>query len=207
MVAVVIGGIFHWYWGLFVVLFGMFCVWLGATASASIKQRNEARQALENLSQTPLVMECNSYEKRLVGKTWLNENQYIWFLCVSLTNQSDTHNVGTKAISLEVNFPVADGNVKRYALSLVPDIDRDKYGRPSMVSGRPLGENEYLHPHESLRGFYQFLEDDLTMFGIKSIQTWPTLVVVDSFNAPHRREFPRPRFATQSNSDKEGPQT
>jgi len=39
----VIGRIFGWYWGVLLVLFGMFCVWLGATASAPLRQRNEAR--------------------------------------------------------------------------------------------------------------------------------------------------------------------
>ncbi len=46
VVAVVIGGLFQWYWGLVIVAFGMFCVWLGATASAPIRQRNEARNLL-----------------------------------------------------------------------------------------------------------------------------------------------------------------
>jgi hypothetical protein len=187
----------------FIVAFGI--IYLVMLMRAPYKQRNEARLIIEKLSQTPLVVECNSYEKRLVGETWLKEKQYLWLLNVILTNQSDTHNVSTKAISLELNFPVADGDVKRYALPLVPDRDRDKYGHPSMASGRPLAENEYLRPHESLRGFYQFLDED-TPWKPNSIKTWPTLVVVDSFNAPHRREFPRPRFATQSNSDKEGSQ-
>ena len=173
---------------------------------APYKQRNEARRALENLSQTPLILECNSYEKSLAGKNWLGENLYIWFLNVILTNQSDTQNVSTKAVSLEVHFPVADEKIKRYALYLVPDADKDKYGHPSMGGDKSLGENEFLQPRQSLRGFYQFLDGE-GGWKPKSIQTWPTLVVVDSFGASHRREFNRPRFATQQVPDKEGSQT
>ena len=47
VVAVVIGGILGWYWGLAIVIFGMFCVWIGATARAPVKQRNEARELIE----------------------------------------------------------------------------------------------------------------------------------------------------------------
>ena len=173
---------------------------------APYKQRDEVRHALEELSQTPLVVECNSYERRLVGETWLKEKQYIWFLNVILTNQSDTQNVSTKAVSLEANIPIADGGVRGYVLSLVPDIDKTKYGHPSTASGEPLTENKYLHPRESLRGFYQFLDED-TFWKSKSLQIWPTLVVVDSFGTSHRSEFPRPQFAVQSNSDKEGSKT
>lgn len=46
VVAVVIGGVFEWYWGLGVILFGMLCVWMGATAMAPVRQRNEARAVL-----------------------------------------------------------------------------------------------------------------------------------------------------------------
>lgn len=186
-----------------VVGFGI--IYLICLIKAPYRQRDEARHALEKLSQTPLVVECNSYERQLVGETWLKEKQYIWFLDVILTNQSDTQNVSTKAVSLVVNFPVADGDIRRYALSLVPDIDKDKYGRPSAASGELLAENEYLKPRESLRGFYQFLDKD-TFWKSQSIQTWPMLVVVDSFGAPHRREFNRPRFAIQSNLDKQDSQ-
>jgi len=43
VVATVIGNVFAWHWGVLLLLFGMFCVWLVATAAAPIKQRNEAR--------------------------------------------------------------------------------------------------------------------------------------------------------------------
>ena len=68
-------------------------------------------------------------------------------------------------------------------------------------------ENEYLRPHESLTGFYRFLDEDLEMFGTQRYETWPTLVLEDSFGAIHRKEFPRSRLATQSDSDKEDSQT
>lgn len=52
VVAVVITAIFGWGWGLTIILFGMLCVWLGATASAPVKQRNEAREKLLKLQDT-----------------------------------------------------------------------------------------------------------------------------------------------------------
>ncbi len=170
------------------------------------RQRNEARLALEKLSQTPLDLECNSFEYSLVGKNWLQENQYIWSFNVILTNNSDKDTVGTKAISLLVNYSTPDGKVKSYALSLVPAPDRDKYSRPSMARGRLLAENEYLRPHEALTGFYQFLDTE-AFWKPKLIQTWQTLVVVDSFGAPHRKQFSRSGFASRLNPDKEGSQT
>ena len=48
VVAVVIGGVFGWYWGLVVVLFGMFCVWMGASVRVPYKQRDEARALLKS---------------------------------------------------------------------------------------------------------------------------------------------------------------
>ncbi len=49
VVCVVVGYVFGWYWGIGLFLFVMFAVWIGATASAPIKQRNEARRKLMEL--------------------------------------------------------------------------------------------------------------------------------------------------------------
>lgn len=38
-----VGAVFGWYWGLGLFVFAMLCVWIGATTSAPIRQRNEAR--------------------------------------------------------------------------------------------------------------------------------------------------------------------
>jgi len=43
---VVVGSVFAWYWGLGLFLFAMFCVLIRATASAPVRQRNEARREL-----------------------------------------------------------------------------------------------------------------------------------------------------------------
>lgn len=47
VVAAAIGGVFGWYWGLAIVTFGMICVWIIATARAPVKQRDEARELVE----------------------------------------------------------------------------------------------------------------------------------------------------------------
>jgi hypothetical protein len=49
VVCVVVGSVFEWYWGLGLFLFAMLCTWIGATASAPIKQRNENRASLIDL--------------------------------------------------------------------------------------------------------------------------------------------------------------
>jgi hypothetical protein len=46
VVCAAIGSIFEWYWGLALFIVAMFCVWIGATASAPIRQRNEVRNVL-----------------------------------------------------------------------------------------------------------------------------------------------------------------
>ena len=188
------------------VFTGLGVLFLIKLKGAPYKQRNEARHALEKLSQTPLVVECNSFQYHLVGKNWLGANQYLWLFNVILTNKSDKHNVSTKAISLVVRYHIADAKVKSYALSLIPGIDRDEYGRPSMASGKLLTENEYLRPRESVRGFYQFLDTE-EFWKPKLIKTWPTLVVVDSFDAPHSKQFKQSRFASRLSPDKDDSQT
>ncbi len=42
VVCVVVGSVFEWYWGLGLFVFAMLCVWIGVTASAPARQRNEA---------------------------------------------------------------------------------------------------------------------------------------------------------------------
>lgn len=170
---------------------------------APYRQRNEARDALEKLSQTPLGMECSGFESVLWGDTPFGHKQYKWLLNVILTNQSDTQNIGTKTVSLIIDGPVGDGKTRRYALSLMPDTDRNGRAFPSNAIGRPLTVNEYLRPRQSVTGYYEFLDDDM-FWKPKSIQRRPTLVVVDTLGAPHRKEFPRSRFASQLTPDTEG---
>ncbi len=173
--------------------------------SAMKEKRDEAHLALNNLTQTPLKVEFSGYERSLIGKNWRLEDQYMWSFFVTLTNKSDKNNVGTKAVSLLVNFNTSDEKTRSLILHLVPETERDVYSPPSNSRGRVLMENEYLQPFEPITGFYQFLEEGLVNFGINMLninQTWPTLIVVDSFDGIHRREFKR-RPAKQSSSDKE----
>ena len=185
---------------------GIILIFLINLKLAPYRQRNEARVALQRISQTPLIVRCNSFEYYYAGKDELLRDQYIWRFPVNLTNNSDNYDVSTKSISLYLNHFASDGKISACIANLIPDKDIDKYGSPSRTKGRPLKENEYLLHRASLTGFYQFLDEDLTMFGIKSHEKWPTLVIEDSFGAIYRREFPRSRLATQSSSDKEDSQ-
>lgn len=192
--------------GLGGLLTAIFIIFFWNLFRAPYKQRNDARLALHKLAQTPLKVEYLSHGYQLAGKNWLGKNLYLRYFNVMLTNTSDTQSVSTKAISLEVRYKDQNGNIRGYALSLIPDVDKDKYGHVSSAQGILLGESEYLNHRDSRRGFYQFLDGE-SPSAPKLIQTWPTLVIVDSFDAPHRKEFSQSRFASQSNPDKEGSQT
>ena len=206
VVCVVVGAVLGWYWGLGLFVFAMLCAWIGATASAPVRQRNEVRKELQKLSQTPLNVDFYGYSRFLVGKSQLLENQYVWKFPVGLTNTSDKDNIGIKTVSLLLNFNAPDGRLRGFPLLLIPENDKDKYGNNVRERGRPLTENEYLHPHEPLTGFYQFLEEGLEHFGIEINKTWPTLILQDSLDKSHRKEFKR-KPLIQSNSDKGDSQT
>lgn len=56
VVCVVVSVVFEWYWGVGLFVFAMLCVWIGATVSAPIKQRNQARTLLlSKLTPIPLT--------------------------------------------------------------------------------------------------------------------------------------------------------
>ena len=158
VVCVVVGAVFGWGWGLALFLFAMFCVWIRAMVSAPYKQRNEARHALEELSQTPLLVECDGYDRQEVKETHLKKKLCRWKFHVTLTNKDDKNSIRTNDISLEVHYPVTSGKVKSYTLSLIPDADKDKYKDSFWLIYRPLLKNECLAPNESIHGLYQFLD-------------------------------------------------
>ena len=56
VLAPLLGFIVDWWWSIVAVAGGMFCIWIGATAWAPIKQRNEARDAL-NIRRKPLPLD------------------------------------------------------------------------------------------------------------------------------------------------------
>jgi len=69
-----IGGFLEWYWGLAVVGIGVVCVWMAATGSAPIRQRNEVRKELFEL------------KKRSVDAGWVEG--FIWD-CIEFINQQN----------------------------------------------------------------------------------------------------------------------
>ncbi len=56
-----IGGFFQWYLGVGVVVFGMLCVWIGATASAPVLQRNETRKLVKQQAENKIIVSCETY--------------------------------------------------------------------------------------------------------------------------------------------------
>lgn len=78
--AAVIGGIFGWYWGRVVAILGMVGVWMVTTARASVKQRDEARELVEQLKM-PSGIEVNNIiqlleAEKLVLKSEEEERSY-----------------------------------------------------------------------------------------------------------------------------------
>lgn len=53
----VVGLVFEWGWGLGLILFGVFCVWVCATARAPIKQRDEARRLIPQSATKRLIVQ------------------------------------------------------------------------------------------------------------------------------------------------------
>jgi len=58
VVCVLVGSIFEWYWGLGLFVFAMLCAWIGATASAPVRQRNEAREQVRKLKESRELKGC-----------------------------------------------------------------------------------------------------------------------------------------------------
>jgi hypothetical protein len=109
LVATVIGNIFAWYWGILLLLVGMFCVWLIETALAPLKQRNEARAkviALEkekepSIKVQPLSCKRASYER---------SNNTAW-AALEVKNTSsgvDLENVSVQILKLMQVFEIQD---------------------------------------------------------------------------------------------------
>lgn len=118
VVAVVIGGIFEWYWGLLVVVFGLLCAWLGATASAPVKQRNEARQRIKELEaefEKPKLFDvlCPTTSlglpiNRLGDGSYQASSVRIGFKPISLVHRGELTTITDLTMSPEIRFTRAD---------------------------------------------------------------------------------------------------
>ena len=107
VVCAVVGSVFEWYWGLGLFLFALFCVWVGATARAPIKQRNEARVLLTARPKpTPLH---NRNELR--GAIASVENATI-----QLVNQQHALDIATAQSGYTVNTNIVASRDKAYAV-------------------------------------------------------------------------------------------
>ena len=68
-----IGGFFEWYWGLAVVGFGMLCVWMGATASAPLRQRDEARKLYEPIKELANIKPGDTIKEKVINVSLMFE--------------------------------------------------------------------------------------------------------------------------------------
>ncbi len=150
-----IGGVFQWYWGLVVVLFGMFCVWLGATASAPVRQRNEARNMMLH---TRFYLKFDSYDEKLLS---LPPAPFKGSISFKLT------------ISNQENVP---RSVSRFMLE-IESKNGDKKELPPMnldgVTGADI--TLYLQPHESKIVWLNFVYDVEPIQGSKKLYIFDDL--------------------------------
>ncbi|MFC1914499.1 hypothetical protein ACFLXF_04415 [Chloroflexota bacterium] len=130
VVAVVIGGIFQWYWALVVVAFGMLCVSLWATASAPYKQRNEARQRIKELEaqlEKPKLFDilcpttsCGLPINRLDDGNYQASSASIGIKPISIAHRGDLTTVTHFIMSPVIIFIRADGWETTDAIQVTP---------------------------------------------------------------------------------------
>lgn len=119
---VIVGGVFEWYWGLALVVFGMICVWMGATARAPVKQRNEARQKIKELEgelKKPKLfdVECRTATKMLPIKlkedgTWEAYANNFSPAPINIIHRGDLITVTSVTMALVVLFNHMDGGLE-----------------------------------------------------------------------------------------------
>jgi hypothetical protein len=68
-----IGGFFEWYWGLAVVGFGMLCVWMSATTSAPLRQRDEARKLYEPIKELANIKPGDTIKEKVINVSLMFE--------------------------------------------------------------------------------------------------------------------------------------
>lgn len=179
---------------------GLITVLIWFLFRAPYRQRNEAREAITNKTPSPLEVVCNSWKRTLVGDDVIRGHEYIWEMSTTLTNTSDTLHVSTNRVALRVNHALPDGVTRTFGLSLMSPADHDRVGSDG---GRILNENEYLGPRDSRTGAYYFLGNDMHGMLPMGRNTWPNLVVTDSFGSHHNTNFPSARIATPLTPDTE----
>ena len=93
VVCVLVGATFGWYWGLGLFVFALFSVLVGATASAPVKQRNEAREKLLKLQDT--LGQLGWIEAVIIdGVDLLNKLKQKHYMDFSLCEQKELDNFG-----------------------------------------------------------------------------------------------------------------
>ena len=66
--APLLGFFVDWWWGIVAVAGGMFCIWIGATARASVKQRDEARELVEQQRKREDELSRHSDVETVIGE-------------------------------------------------------------------------------------------------------------------------------------------
>lgn len=118
VVCVVIGAVFEWYWGLGLFIFAMLCAWIGATASAPVRQRNEARKHVKHLESElgkpklfDVVCQTTSLGlpiNRLDDGSYRASAASVGFSPILIAHRGELTNVTRLTASPEVRFTRAD---------------------------------------------------------------------------------------------------
>lgn len=105
--------------GIGLVAFGMFCIWVGATASAPVKQRNEARQRIKELEaefEEPKLFDvlCSTTSlglpiNRLGDGSYRASPFMIGFKPIMIVHRGELTTITRLIMSPEIRFTRADG--------------------------------------------------------------------------------------------------
>ena len=156
VVCVVVGSVFAWYWGLGLFLFAMFCVWVGATASAPVRQRNEARREL--LRHEGILWIRGKGRRCLDDRMGPVRMKLAWHFNISIANPSKDENLGIRSIILrskvkpDIHLRLTEGRVGEYVQGpkdegLLGDIGLEFVLEPSGIKAGKLvfvGESKWF---------------------------------------------------------------
>jgi len=116
VMAPLLGFFVEWWWSIVLVAGGMLCIWIGATASAPVKQRNEARQRIKEIeSEKPKMLDilCPTTSiglpiNRLDDGSYQASSIGVGFAPLSIVHRGELATITRLTMSPEIRFTRAD---------------------------------------------------------------------------------------------------
>lgn len=162
------------------ILTGIVGVWVGATAGAPLRQRNEARRELSARSTPVLRIDTGALVWSAVGGP-MQGKAGVWMVQVTVTNTSETSPMGVSRVWLRLEEDGEESNVEAIALGYREAV-KPLMGLPTTADG-DISPQLYLQPLQAESGTYQFLD----MFGRSDAHV--TFFLQDSRGVVVKHEF------------------